>query len=539
MAFPTAWSRPPYQETSTYRQAVEAETRVLTKLPFFQPNEPLDYGSTLNSPVMDWSSFMTEPDSEPMLPKRSVYTRHNSVTTLVDEDASSPEFKKSIARVGGVDIGQGQFIRTLHISSVAPELDTISGMALGTLPAAPDEPPIVLTHGFGAGLAYYYRVYAGLAQQSNRAIYSVDWLGMGLSSRPDTARWFGSAGSTTEDPSGENEHTRRHRAEQFFVDALERWRTVVGLDRMVLVGHSFGGYISTLYALQYPQRVAKLILLSPMGFTEAPASFQAWAHHFHRGQVRGYPPAVELVPHRDNAPSTRKARSAPSSPTSPRPVVASRRYSELIRHIVQHLSHNRCANTADRRNHEYGRDGPACMTQSPEHQAEALDASVASDGDVLGSPYLWLQIYTMVWRWQLSPQWFIRNSSLVGALVYRRYIGKLDFPSTEDSRPQALTDYFYQLAVLPGSGEYAISLLLHPYDYSRAPLCRRVSHLQVPTLFVYGDRDWMDEQGALDAIRTMDPTVPTRLAQLKSAGHNLMLDNPTELAALILQALDE
>ncbi|KAJ1979088.1 hypothetical protein H4R35_001644 [Dimargaris xerosporica] len=524
-AFPTAWSQPEYQETSTYRRAIEAETRVLTKLPFFQPQEPLDYGTAPASPVMDWSSFMIEADAEHKLPDRRVYSRHNSVTTLVEE-AGSPEFNESVARVGGVEIGQGQFIRTLHISP----------LALGTSLASQNDPPIVLTHGFAAGLAYYYRVYAGLAQHSSRAVYSIDWLGMGLSSRPDATRWFGSAEPTAEHGLGEIEHTRRHRAEQFFVDSLERWRIAVGVDRMVLVGHSFGGYMSTLYALQYPQHVAKLILLSPMGFTAAPASFQAWADHFHRGQVRGYPPAVELVPHGDKAPS---ARSAPSLPTSPRPLAAARRYPELIRHIVQHLSHSRCARTADLHDHEHGRDGTGCMSQFPDHLVNALNASSSSNGALLESPYLWLQIYTMVWRWQLSPQWFIRNSSLVGSIVYRRYIAKLGFPPFEGSGPHALAEYFYRLAVLPGSGEYAISLILHPYEYPRAPLCHRVSRLQVPTLFVYGDRDWMDEQGARDAIHTMDPAVPTRLARLESAGHNLMLDNPAALVTLITEALDK
>jgi pimeloyl-ACP methyl ester carboxylesterase len=33
-----------------------------------------------------------------------------------------------------------------------------------------------------------------------------------------------------------------------------------------LIGHSLGGYLSTQYALRYPDRIQKLILMSPAGY---------------------------------------------------------------------------------------------------------------------------------------------------------------------------------------------------------------------------------------------------------------------------------
>lgn len=51
----------------------------------------------------------------------------------------------------------------------------------------------------------------------------------------------------------------------FFVDSLEEWRKAVGVERMHLLGHSWGGYLSTHYAAKHPERVASLILLSPWG----------------------------------------------------------------------------------------------------------------------------------------------------------------------------------------------------------------------------------------------------------------------------------
>jgi proline iminopeptidase len=44
---------------------------------------------------------------------------------------------------------------------------------------------------------------------------------------------------------------------------LERIRRLLGAERLILVGHSFGGFLAALYAAEFPQRVEKLILLAP------------------------------------------------------------------------------------------------------------------------------------------------------------------------------------------------------------------------------------------------------------------------------------
>jgi len=91
-------------------------------------------------------------------------------------------------------------------------------------------------------------------------VYAVDWLGMGRSARvPFTVK------AKREDIPG-----RVHEAESFFVDSLEEWREKVGLEKMTLVGHSLGAYFSVVYALKYPTRVNKLILLSPAGVPRGP-----------------------------------------------------------------------------------------------------------------------------------------------------------------------------------------------------------------------------------------------------------------------------
>lgn len=80
-------------------------------------------------------------------------------------------------------------------------------------------------------------------------------LGMGLSSREPY----------------EPSHAEYSR--DFFVRFIEAWRISKGLEKFYLVGHSLGGYISSLYAIQYPERVKKLLLVSPIGFNLKPENF--------------------------------------------------------------------------------------------------------------------------------------------------------------------------------------------------------------------------------------------------------------------------
>jgi proline iminopeptidase len=44
---------------------------------------------------------------------------------------------------------------------------------------------------------------------------------------------------------------------------IERIRRILGVEKITLIGHSFGGFIAALYATEFPERVEKLVLISP------------------------------------------------------------------------------------------------------------------------------------------------------------------------------------------------------------------------------------------------------------------------------------
>lgn len=51
---------------------------------------------------------------------------------------------------------------------------------------------------------------------------------------------------------------------------IERIRRRIGKDRIALIGHSFGGFIASLYAAEFPQHVASLVLLAPATVLKVP-----------------------------------------------------------------------------------------------------------------------------------------------------------------------------------------------------------------------------------------------------------------------------
>jgi pimeloyl-ACP methyl ester carboxylesterase len=112
--------------------------------------------------------------------------------------------------------------------------------------------PLVLLHGFGAGVAFWCLNLDSLA--ANRPVYAIDILGFGRSSRPD----FSNDGQE---------------AEQEFVESIEKWRKELNLDEFILLGHSMGGYLATSYTISYPKQVKHLILADPWGFVERPSDF--------------------------------------------------------------------------------------------------------------------------------------------------------------------------------------------------------------------------------------------------------------------------
>lgn len=97
--------------------------------------------------------------------------------------------------------------------------------------------PVILIHGLGGSVENWMRNIHALAR--DRRVYAVDLVGSGRSGKPDVAYSF--------------EH---------FARFINGFMTSLGVHRASLVGHSLGGAIVLTYAIQFSEKVDKLVLVS-------------------------------------------------------------------------------------------------------------------------------------------------------------------------------------------------------------------------------------------------------------------------------------
>jgi pimeloyl-ACP methyl ester carboxylesterase len=106
----------------------------------------------------------------------------------------------------------------------------------------PDAPAVILIHGFGASLQTWDIWAEGLGR--TQRVVRFDLPGSGLS-LPDPAADYADA-----------------RSMKVLLALMDR----LGLQRASIVGHSIGGRIAWTFAATHPERVDRLVLVSPDGF---------------------------------------------------------------------------------------------------------------------------------------------------------------------------------------------------------------------------------------------------------------------------------
>ncbi|KAE8684455.1 V-type proton ATPase 16 kDa proteolipid subunit-like [Hibiscus syriacus] len=152
-----------------------------------------------------------------------------------------------------VNIGSGppdSKVRWFRSSSNEPRfINTV------TFDSKESSPTLVLIHGYAASQGFFFKNFDYLA--NNFQVVAIDQLGWGGSSRPDFT-----CKSTEE-------------TEAWFVDSFEEWRKAKNLSNLILLGHSFGGYVASKYALKHPEHVQHLILVGPAGFSTAESDSKA------------------------------------------------------------------------------------------------------------------------------------------------------------------------------------------------------------------------------------------------------------------------
>lgn len=136
--------------------------------------------------------------------------------------------------------------------------------------------PTLLIHGYAASSMAYYRTFAGLSQ-SVKDLYAIDLPANGLSpeqplkinaTKPLPLKVkYQDNGKFTIPYTIDVLHNKFviQQYEDYYLDRIERWRKSNKLNKINLVGHSFGGYLSFKYAVKYPHAIENLCLVSPLG----------------------------------------------------------------------------------------------------------------------------------------------------------------------------------------------------------------------------------------------------------------------------------
>ncbi|KAI9830925.1 MAG: hypothetical protein M1819_005307 [Sarea resinae] len=385
------------------------------------------------------------------------------------------------------------------------------------------EQNLVMLHGYGAGLGFFYKNFEGLSRLKGWKLYALDMLGMGRSSRPPFR-------VHAKDPTG-----KITEAENWFIDALEEWRIKKQIDRFTLMGHSMGGYMAVAYALKYPGHLNKLILASPVGIPEDPYAVRA-------DMPEPDSSALQNEFSQDEGDVVNKS--------NPKIVESDK--------------------VGDKNN----------LLQARTKAERDSDVGQAKDKNTPSAPRRPLPKWLVyLWDANISPFSIVRWAGPLGPRFVSGWTSRR-FGHLPPEEAQALHDYSYSLFKQRGSGEYALAYILAPGAFARSPLIRRIGGVGrqlispegtstssvalaekrrehgVPVVLMYGENDWMDIAGGYAAeqklkeakeVALQNATEQERKADtgsakvviIKRAGHHLYLEGYEQFNEVMLKEMQD
>jgi cardiolipin-specific phospholipase len=492
--------------------AAQAEHKVLSYIPFLQ--QPLTQLVTNSAPTS------ASPSAVSLEKPHQEQATHIARTSSVEDSHGPRRWHSRLVPLAGKN-------RALNEFSVERVGETV-------------EQNLVILHGYGAGLGFFYKNFEGLSRVRGWQLYALDLLGMGRSSRPP----FKIKAKTREEQITE--------AEDWFVDSLEEWRVQKKIDRFTLLGHSMGGYMAVAYALKYPGRLNKLILASPVGIPEDPYAVNAAMPEPGSSTL-----ANEFTQDQDTETTASSNGSIPDSAKGP-----------MKADNNNFLNARTKAEKAAAKNNDGSSTGPA--TPPPPRRA-------------MGK---W---FTYLWDANISPFSLVRWSGPLGPRLVSGWTSRR-FSHLPANEAQALHDYSYSLFRLRGSGEYALAYILAPGAFARSPLIRRIhsvgrQHISgdeanspvagspsepqsssnteikrrengIPVVLMYGENDWMDIGGGYAAKEKMEnekkrilkdaneeerrkDNGDSKVLIIKKAGHHVYLDGWEEFNEVMREEMED
>ncbi|KAH9421631.1 hypothetical protein DERP_009034 [Dermatophagoides pteronyssinus] len=307
--------------------------------------------------------------------------------------------------------------------------------------------PLVMIHGFAAGIGLWALNLDDLARRGNRQIFAFDLLGFAKSSRPR----FPSPRFPRNLTETQRIKAEAEQMESYYVECLEKWRQTIGeplSKKFILLGHSFGAYIAMAYALKHPSHVAHIILADAWGIPpETQSRHLAASGHI---TTRQLPWWAKLI-------------------------------GRMFLDIFNPLSLLRAI----------GPWGPFLL-----HTARA-DIKYKFERLTKGSDYLPWKRFSVAEQAENPPP--LESSD---ELSSDELDSMEDNQMDENDEPCVFLNYIYHCnAQSRPSGEIAFKKLCTSTGWARLPILDRIQDLdpRITLTFIYGSRSWIDRQTGLQA----------------------------------------
>jgi cardiolipin-specific phospholipase len=469
-----------------------AEHNVMSFIPYLQ--QPPTHTHTGSAPVSKTGSS-TSVNTDPSRDSAPVHT--NSIT-----DPYGPRaWHSNLVKLSGKD----RFLNEFSVERTDEEV----------------EENLVMLHGYGAGLGFFYKNFEGMSRVKGWKIYALDMLGMGRSSRPPFK------------VHAKDQEGKIREAENWFIDALEEWRVLKKIDRFTLLGHSMGGYMAVAYSLKYPGHLKKLILASPVGIPEDPYAVSA-----------DMPEPEDSTMANEFTQDAETDINGQNNPT-----------------IKDNNNFFNARSKAERDAEE---------AKSPSQNKKPTTTPTAPRRPIPK----WV---TYLWDANVSPFSIVRWSGPLGPRFVSGWTSRR-FSHLPSEEANALHHYAYSLFKQRGSGEYALAYILAPGAFARSPLIRRIGgvgrqpipspsqsadttvtqmkEMGIPVVLMYGENDWMDIGGGyaaeqklkeekekatkgLSKLEKEKDNGSAKVLIIKKAGHHLYLEGDEEFNEVMRAEMEE